>query len=143
LVLWFFGELMRFIAAIGLLAVIALAGCDSGPQRGEVQGKVTFKGQPVKEGRVTFLNTTAGGSAEGQLQPDGSYTVSGGAALGDYVVEIAPLMEMKDTDPGKTPPSLVEKNATDIPRKYRQQGTSPLKATVKAGKNKIDFEMTP
>jgi hypothetical protein len=51
-------------------------------------------------------------------------------------------MVMMDTDPGKSPPAPVEKKAPDIPTKYRQQGSTPLKASVQAGENTIDFEMT-
>jgi len=118
--------------------------CSSGPVKGEVFGKVTFKGQPVKEGTVTFLNTKDGGGAEAEIKSDGTYVVPSGVFVGEYDrVEIKPLMEMKDTDPGKTPPSKVEKPAPNIPAKYRMQGSTPLKATVKAGKNEINFEMTP
>jgi len=123
---------------------IAAAGCQRGPAKAEVRGKITFKGQPVKEGTVTFLNTKEGGAAEAQINSDGTYTVEGGAVIGEYdKVEIKPLMEMKDTDPGKTPPSKVEKTAPDIPAKYRQQGSTPLRASVKPGKNEINFDMTP
>jgi len=133
---------LLFATAAIAAAAFALAGCETGPDRGEVRGKVTYKGQPVKEGSVTFLNTTEGGAAEAAIGPDGAYEVAGGVVVGEYVVEIKPLMEMKDTDPGKTPPALVEKNAPDIPRKYRQQGSTPLKAKVEHGKNEINFEMT-
>jgi len=130
-----------FVLSTWSFVLLLAPGCSSGPTKGEVQGKVTFQGKPVKEGRVNFLNLTEGGAAEAQIAADGAYVVKGGVVVGEYVVEIAPLMHMMDTDPGKTPPSLVEKNAPDIPRKYRQQGTTPLKASVKSGKNEINFEM--
>jgi len=120
-----------------------LLGCSQGPAKGEVRGKVTFKGQPVKEGRVTLLNPKEGGAAEALIGSDGTYAVQGGVVVGDYLVEITPLMEIKDTDPGKSPPAPVEKPAPDIPKRYRMQGTSPLRASVKAGKNEINFDMTP
>ena len=91
----------------------------------------------------TFLNTSEGGAAEGQISSDGGYKLQGGANVGDYVVEIKPLMQLVDTDPGKSPPAPMEKPARDIPTKYRQQGITPLKASVKAGKNEINFDMTP
>jgi hypothetical protein len=121
----------------------ATTGCDSGPETGEVFGKVTFKGKPVTEGTLTFLNEKGEGDAEANIQPDGSYFVETGVVVGDYVIEIKPLMETKDTDPGKTPPSLVEKAAPNIPMKYRQQGRTPLREIVKAGKNEINFDMQP
>src|SRR5947207_2737410 len=100
------------LALAALLILFCGAACSSGPTKGKVQGKVTFKGQPVKEGTVTFLNTKEGGAAEAAINPDGTYVVQSGAVVGDYdKVEIKPLMEMKDTDPGKTPPSKVEKVA--------------------------------
>jgi len=119
------------------------AACSSGPDKGEVHGKVTFKGNPVKEGRVTFLNTSQGGASEAQISSNGTYAVAGGVAIGEYVVEITPLVQIVDTDPGKSPPAPVEKPAPDIPHKYRQQGKTPLRASVKAGKNEIDFDLRP
>jgi hypothetical protein len=128
--------------AVVLLTAVILA-CSSGPPAGKVRGKVTFKGQPVKEGTVTLLNPTEGGAYEASINSDGTYAIPGDVATGEYVVEIKPLMEMRDTDPGKSPPAPVEKNAPDIPKKYRMQGSTPLKATVKTGDNDIPFEMTP
>src|SRR5437588_13099655 len=102
---------MRWHVTLIFSVCLALPGCSSGPTKGEVHGKVTFKGQPVKEGTVTFLNTKEGGGAEAQIGKDGTYAVQGGAVVGDYVVEIKPLMHIVDTDPGKTPPAPVEKPA--------------------------------
>jgi hypothetical protein len=132
-------------AATFLIALLSatVAGCDSGPTAGEVRGKVTFKGQPVKEGMVTFLNTTEGGAYEGQINSDGTFAVPNPVAVGEYVVEIKPLVVIVDTDPGKSPPAPMEKPAPDIPKKYRMQGTTPLKASVKAGSNELNFDMTP
>ena len=128
--------------ALAMLAAIIL-GCSSGPPTGTVKGKVTFKGKPVAEGLVTFINPNEGGAAEGYLNKDGTYQVVNRVVVGEYQVIITPLTEIVDTHPGKTPPSPVEKAAPDIPKKYRTPGTSPLKATVKAGENELNFEMTP
>jgi hypothetical protein len=130
-------------AAAAALFITLSFGCSQGPAAGKVRGKVTFKGQPVKEGSVTLLNPTEGGAYEASIGADGTYAVSRGVAVGEYVVEIKPLVVIVDTDPGKSPPAPVEKAAKDIPKKYRMQGTTPLKASVKAGENEIDFEMTP
>ena len=131
------------VSAVTFLLLLFPVGCEKGPAKGEVRGKVTFKGQPVKEGRVTFLNPKEGGAAEALIGADGAYAVQGGVVVGEYVVEITPLVQIVDTDPGKSPPAPVEKPAPDIPMKYRQQGRTPLRANVKAGKNEIDFQMTP
>jgi hypothetical protein len=139
---------MRFHRASAVIACsVAITclslGCSSDPKKGEVAGKVTFKSKPVKEGTLTFLNTKGEGDFEAKIGAEGAYAISGGAVLGEYQVEIKPLIEIKDTDPGKSPPAPVEKPAPDIPTKYRQQGKTPLRATVKAGKNEINFDMKP
>jgi hypothetical protein len=122
---------------------LVVGGCDSGPATGEVSGKVTFRGKAVKEGSVTLLNPTEGGAYEAQIGAEGAYAVPNKVLAGEYLVEVKPLVHIVDTDPGKSPPAPMEKPAPDIPKKYRMQGTTPLKASVKAGKNEINFEMTP
>jgi hypothetical protein len=131
------------LAIAAALVAAAQVGCPSGPPTGKVRGKVTFKGKPVAEGLVTFLNPKEGGAAEAYINKDGTYAVQNPVALGEYQVVITPLVEIVDTDPGKTPPSPVEKRAPDIPRKYRTPGASPLRETVKQGENEFNFDMTP
>jgi hypothetical protein len=125
-----------------LLTAAGLAGCQSGPARGEVRGKVTFSGKPVTEGMITFVSPSGGPGGEVKLGPDGSYEIPGGLVVGDYVVMITPLIVMVDTSPGKTPPSPEEKPAPNIPEKYRRQFTSPFKASVQKGANTFDYNMT-
>jgi hypothetical protein len=122
--------------------VAVVAGCSSGPRTGQVEGKVTFEGKPVTEGLVTFLNPKEGGAAEAEIKPDGTYVVKKGVVVGGYLVVITPPMHLVDTDPGKSPPAPVEKPAPNIPPKYRQQGTTILKAEVIEGKNVFNFDMT-
>jgi hypothetical protein len=144
--IWILDFRLVWRLVLGFWCFVSLAGCDSGPATGEVSGKVTFKGKPVKEGSVTLLNannSNVGGAYEAQIGAEGAYAITAGVVVGDYLVEIKPLTHMVDTDPGKSPPAPMEKPAPDIPKKYRMQGTTPLKASVKAGKNEINFEMMP
>jgi hypothetical protein len=58
-------------AVLGLL--LAATGCGG---YGTVSGKVTFNGQPVKGGYVTFVAESGGGSASGPIDPkDGSFSI--------------------------------------------------------------------
>jgi hypothetical protein len=134
---------VTFPVVAACLIVSISGGCSQGPASGKVRGKVTFKGQPVKEGTVTLLNPKEGGAYEAQIGAEGAYAVPNPVAVGEYLVEVKPLVTIVDTDPGKSPPAPVEKPAPDIPKKYRQQGTTTLKASVKQGDNEINFEMTP
>ena len=132
--------LAPWVPALALAAL--LFGCSSGPETGDVAGKVTFKGKAVKEGRVTFLNPKEGGAYESEIGPEGSYAIPK-VVVGEYQIVVAPLTVIMDTDPGKSPPSPVEKAAPDIPMKYRQEGTTPLKYAVKSGTNDFDIELKP
>jgi hypothetical protein len=89
-----------------------------------------------------FINPSgSGGGGEAELRPDGTYEISGGLIVREYVVIISPAMHMVDTSPGKTPPSLEEKPAPNIPRKYRVQAATPFRAKVEKGPNAFDFDM--
>jgi hypothetical protein len=134
---------LHFKVLVALLA-LGWAGCSRGPAVGEVSGKVTFAGKPVPEGRITFINAAKGHAAEAVLQQDGSYAVvtpEGGLVIGDYVVLINPLIVVDRSNP-HSPPAPVEKPAPDIPEKYRNQGRTPLRATVHKGPNTFNFDMT-
>jgi len=133
-----------FVAYPILAAIIlggAAAGC-SGPRTGDVKGKVSCEGKAVTEGLVTLLNPKDGGSYEAQINSDGTYAIKNRVVVGEYLVVITPPMIIVDTDPGKSPPAPVEKPAPNIPQKYRQQGSTTLKAEVKEGNNTFEFDMT-
>jgi hypothetical protein len=123
-----------------LVLLLGAPGCGggSGPV-GHVSGKVTFQGQPVREGRVTFEGPD---SAEGLLTADGSYTLTKPLPLGEYGVTVMPLVSREQVD-GKGPVVGVSKPAPDIPEKYRTIGETTLKATVIKGKNEHKFDMQP
>src|SRR5437667_4365689 len=124
------------------IILVSLSGCQSGPERGQVRGIVTFKGTPVTEGMITFINPKGGEGGETKLGPDGSYEIPRGLIVGDYIVLVTPLIIKVDTSPGKTPPSPEEKPAPNIPQKYRVQATSPFRADVKKGPNDFPYDMT-
>src|SRR5262249_5063699 len=121
------------------------AGCSkSGPVRGDVSGTVTFKKQPVTEGKISFYSPATGYGGSADLDATGNYvikTLEGGLPLGEYVVTVTPLTYMDHSDQ-KPLPADKENPAPNIPEKYRRPGTSPLKAEVKEGKNEFPFDMT-
>jgi hypothetical protein len=81
---------------------MALAGCGPGHglTLGRVQGKVTYKGEPVRYGTVFFVPNTSKGtdgpSAMGIIKDDGTYTLStdsggDGALVGHHKVGVVGL----------------------------------------------------
>jgi hypothetical protein len=98
----------------------------------EVSGIVTYQGKPLKDGFVSFVPAgDTGSGASGTIGPDGRYELFHsrslkGIAPGEYQIrieswEIPPAM-------GGQPP----KHA--MPEKYYLVNTSPLRATVEAGR---------
>jgi hypothetical protein len=127
---------------IAALCCALLPACNSssGPPRYQVSGKVTYSGQPVEEGTITFADATTGQVNEGLLSPGGSYFTE--LPAGSFKVSITPpLVETKGT--GDSPPDQIEKNVTNIPKKYRRQESSGLTADIAKDKRTFDFDLKP
>jgi hypothetical protein len=147
---------------------LALPGCgQKEPPTGEVSGTVTFKGQPLPEGMITFVNAEEGRSGSGAVK-DGTYTCPN-APVGlcgiEVVVNIprvasasAPNMEKRMRaklqrarergaevpDPESFEiPKPEKSNAIPIPRKYANSKTSGLSLTVVEGQQTHDIELKP
>lgn len=122
------------VTAIALLATAV--GCNSGKPMGQVQGKVTLDGMPVKGLEVNFLpkDPALGTTATGYTQTDGTYKLyypgdQEGAPVGDYTVSIAGGETSEETGARVT-----------VPAKYNAQ--TELARTVAPGENNFDFELT-
>jgi hypothetical protein len=123
------------------VAPLFVTGCGrGGAPVGTVSGKVTFQGKSVSEGRVTFLNSTTGAGEDALLKKDGTYAVRSPLPVGEYTVTVSPLIVRIQID-GKGPVVGEEKAAPDIPQKYRTIGSTDLRASVKEGKNDLEFNM--
>lgn len=132
--------------AMAALLIVSTPGCGAKPEHPEtvpVQGKVTYKGQPVIKGTITF-QSDGGQAATGEIQPDGTYRLStfaekDGAVPGHHKVMIIandgdPTL-MPGSSPGyKTPKDLV-------PKKYNQFDTSELEVDVSKEKPTYDFDL--
>jgi hypothetical protein len=136
----------RLVPALAVAIVVTLIplGCGgSGPEKASVYGKVTYKGQPVPKGTIAFVTTAPNGrNATGAIGTDGSYTLQteepgDGALLGDYKVTISARDDviLDYIPPKPIPPKRL------VPEKYENPDASGLKATVKSGKNPLNFEL--
>jgi hypothetical protein len=114
-------------------------GCSSGGIKlGKVTGKVTLAGAPLPDAIVTFTPTSGGSPSTGRTASDGTYGLlfsrkMNGAVIGEHVVTISTYQPAMEDPPA---PAVPEK----VPFKYRESETA-LKATVKSGSNKIDFDL--
>jgi hypothetical protein len=162
------GRLARRSSALlvgpALLIILGCGGDDLGT-RYPVSGKVTYKGESVKKGVISFHpEDKEGRGATGQIE-DGSYSLTthtpgDGAFPGTYVVtvdtkevdeaaqkaaiekfaqkkKIEGLMEVPQEVQGQ----LYSKAKTSTPLKYMAPQSSDLKTTVEAHTNKLDFDL--
>ena len=140
-------RLSRALALFTLPILAAFSwGCGSESERPatfSVQGKVSYKGQPVTKGTVTF-ESDSGQTATGEIQPDGTYQLSSfakddGALPGHHKVMViandADPTLMPGSSPGYKPPKDL------VPKKYSQFNTSGLEATVAKDKPSYDFDL--
>lgn len=138
--------------------VLAVVGCggDSFGKRYAVSGTVTYNGEPVEKGTITFhpVDLTTGRAATGQIV-DGKYTLStagdrDGAFPGDYKVSIsardANLQGAMNPEGGSAKQDDVAKAYAEakklVPAKYELPDTSGLTFKVEAKSNTADFALT-
>ena len=123
-----------------LLALNMLSGCNGNSR---LSGKVTFSdGEPVKQGMVIFTTDTF--QARGEIQKDGSYTVSSrgkndGIPQGNYRVSLTGVVKI-DTQNGRNPMPFP---VTICDEKYLKPETSGLTCTIPAAGNRFDIVLDP
>jgi hypothetical protein len=129
---------LRWCAPGALAAALVLAGCGpgNGLTLGRVQGKVTYKGEPVKFGTVSFEpdadKGTDGPLAMGNIKEDGTYVLStsdpgDGAVVGHHRISIVGLdpVQVKKTadepppDPEEAPQEVMKNRAKAVQQARR------------------------
>ncbi|MFM9962748.1 MAG: hypothetical protein ACKV2Q_16180 [Planctomycetaceae bacterium] len=129
-----------------VLAMMAL-GCGSEPfQRGAVQGQITFDGQPVASGTITFvpIGASPGASASGEVV-EGQFRILAkqGPSVGIHRVEVLAVRNNGQKEAGSPYPAgtMVDDIEQYIPARYNHK--SELQAEVKSGDNTINFQLKP
>ena len=144
---------VSFLATALFLSL--LAGCGSDAKDADsklvpVSGKVTYNGESLKDGTITFILNGDKSRAFTSPISNGSYTLvesvtAKGAIPGEYKVtvvsEIAPTGGSGTPDPSKGKDQELPKPESRIPVKYSNKDDTDLKATVPTGGKTIDFEL--
>lgn len=128
-----------------LIALVALAGCQRGPDLGTVHGKVTLNGQPVPFAYVKFQPVKPRGTyGSAYTDAAGVYSLQfsksrNGALVGQHSVSIRTSkrdeMEVEDKSTGRM-------QALPLPAGYRENLQSEFERDVKSGNNRLDFELS-
>ncbi len=136
------------ILGIGI-ALIWTTGC-GGPFTAPVSGKVTYKGEPLPGGVVTFIHPD-GRTGYTTIKEDGSYTIPAapGGDVKCIVQTIKPIPGLPKRLAAKLPgggnkgsePIYPAGKYVPIPEKYGDPQTSGLAYTIHRGSNSIDISL--
>jgi hypothetical protein len=136
-------KLSFVIGCLGLCAI--LTGCGSSKYKGEkrypLAGEVTFEGQPIDVGAISFIPEEDKGRASGGVITDGKYDVPEemGVNAGKYRVEIRWLKrtgkKLKDAESGE----MYDERREALPEKFHVN--SELTAEVPLPENRQDFNL--
>jgi hypothetical protein len=144
----------RAVWIAGMLIGCLAAGCGcgrNGPERAVVSGKVTFRGELLKQGQIRFIPIDGSDvPASGALILDGQYTAdgNGGVPVGAHRVEILAGLRTglaeraQEASPPSSPKAKESSRSLRLPAKYNSQ--SQLEITVKSRSARItrDFVLT-
>jgi hypothetical protein len=122
-----------------LVLAAAAAGCSSSGAAA-VEGQVSYGGEPIDVGTITFIPKSEAGNKTGGLIDNGVYRVDAkvGPAPGTHRVEIRwakPTGKKSKNEFGEE----IQNRQEGLPEKYHNQST--LTAEIKPGKNVIDFAL--
>lgn len=131
----------RIVFPLACAAFMA-AGCG---KPGRVSGVVTLDGAPLTTGVITFSPAASGASAYGAIGPGGRYELktgaSAGLAPGDYVVTVAANAAAPEGADAEQWPGTERVLPLVTPKKYADRERTPLRASVKAGAQALDFAL--
>jgi hypothetical protein len=123
------------ILLAALLPILA-AGCSKGRPMGDVQGRVTVNGQPLKEGGVRFIPVNGSTPATGGTVHDGTFRVQ--VPVAKQRVEFsANVVDTDKTPPNATGDQIVIKAL--VPDRYNTR--SELTLDVVPGLNEPVFDL--
>ncbi len=134
-----------------LLIPVLVTGCgsSSGPRVIPAWGKITYKGEPLEFGTVTFspVDPNAAVATSAQIV-DGRYQTEKGQGIspGTYKVVINVQRipaDLNETSKQKSKPGAVASKELLIPEKYASYKTTDLELDVKASANSVaqDFDL--
>lgn len=135
--------------ALSTLWLTAIVGCGSagayeGPKRYPLKGRVTFNGEPVTSGMISFVPEDGKSNPAGGPIEDGTYAIPEpkGANPGSYRVLIywhKPTgKQVQDPDTGETRDEVKQV----IPPEFNGNTSLTRTITNDAEKNVFDFELT-
>jgi hypothetical protein len=132
----------RLVLTVVVLASLSAAGCrDTGPRLYSVSGKVTFDGNPIETGEITFAPVGGAGRPDSGLITNGSFELK--VTQGSKIIKISAVSndpKLVGPPPPDMPPGGFNPPREYIPERYNFQST--LAAEVEAKHDQVfDFHL--
>lgn len=116
-----------FLYTLLMLAGLGM-GCGQGPETTQLSGAVTFRGQALDHGMISFFPAT-GRPTGTAIEPDGTYRVSLPPDSYSVIVLAPPKLPEGFREGDPLPPP----DPNPLPEKYGRKETSGLTATIEPG----------
>ena len=133
---------VRGVEFLILGVMVSLVGCSGGDgiERVDVTGTVTYQGQPVQEGTITFDPQGKGPVAGAQIT-GGTYQATGRGAVpvGNYLVRISSTVEDRENWVEDAMPEPPRKEL--LPEKYNRESELQREVPSGAGSMVMNFEL--
>lgn len=141
-------RLCRMGSYLLLPLLVIVVGCQG--NQGTVSGKITYNGQPLPEGIVTF-HTTDGKARPTNIQEDGSYTAPD-VPTGPATISVQTSAPSRPAGKAAAAPAGGDQSGAEgmrtrkvasvaIPAKFADPKTSGLTYTVTSGSQTHDIEL--
>jgi hypothetical protein len=134
---------LQGLSAALLLGLLAVNGCRSQPEEGEVTGRVLCDGRPLPWGNVTFL-AKDGTKLPTVIEEGGRYHL-GKLPVGSYrigVISRATAPPIRPHSERSDPKAPLGKNPFNIPEYYGKPETSGLTYEVHKGTQEHDIQLS-
>jgi hypothetical protein len=121
-------------------SLLALAGCGSDAKLVGVAGTVTYKGEPLDSGTVTFFTTDPPAPAGGALVTNGKFKIDAerGLAPGTYRVQISSPRGVAERTPEQIAAGASAPARERIPAKYNTASQLTVEVT-RSGPNEFNW----
>jgi len=125
---------------LATVIVFATTGCGDSSGLSKISGSVTFDGEPIEEGSISFMPAGGKGVAAGGVIKGGKYTAE--VSPGELSVQIhgTKTVEKENPTEEEVARGLASEKVEIIPAKYHQEST--LKITVAKSGETHDFDLT-
>jgi hypothetical protein len=127
------------LAVCGLAVMACMAGCSRSGGLTEISGSVSYDGQPVKKGIITFAPANGAGPTAAAKINDGKYSVK--IAPGEKLVRIEGyrVVGQRHYSPNNPNSPMVDMQEQFLPERYNKK--SELTREITPGLGRCDFAL--